>query len=392
MEWFTLDPDTLQRDQLIENFTSAIWTERYAQNGDFQFQFASPNQAIKRLLTPGTYVGKSDSYYTMTVDTVTDGEDSSGQRLINVTGTSWESMLDDRPGMPALADLTATPTWNLTDTPGNIMRTMFSTVCYSGGVSSLDTIPFYHTGTLLPAGGIAEDGTPITVALNPASLYTQLKTVGDPYNLGFRLVRNGDAGEVYFEVYTGTDRTSNQTDVPAVIFSEALDNLSKDTELTSIAGYKTVAVVFATNGSAEVYQSGVDSAADGFQRRVLLVDASDITLGAGPDLDTAMAIRGLQELATHNKIYQFDGEIPQNGNYTYGIDFELGDLVEEQDTTGFGNFMLVTEHISVSDSNGERAYPTLTLFQTTVAGTWAGWTPATDTWNTVDGSDEWETV
>jgi hypothetical protein len=43
MEWYTLD-DALRRDQVIEEFNSFIWTERYSAWGDFQIiaPYSSP--------------------------------------------------------------------------------------------------------------------------------------------------------------------------------------------------------------------------------------------------------------------------------------------------------------------------------------------------------------
>ena len=216
-----------------------------------------------------------------------------------------------------------------------------------------------------------------------------MKVVCDTYGLGFRLVRNGEASEIYFEIYTGDDRTSSQTDLDAVIFSPNLDNLSDVKRLTSNAAYKNLAYVVGKDQVAIVFGVGEDTTAAGFERRVLVVSASSIDATSVADVDAALSQTGLDALAQHRKIYQFDGQIAETGSYRYGVDYKLGDLVEEQDATGFGNQMRVTEQIFVSDSNGDSSYPTLTLSQVIVPGTWVDVEPPTVEWEDVPEDQVW---
>jgi hypothetical protein len=101
-----------------------------------------------------------------------------------------------------------------------------------------------------------------------------------------------------------------------------------------------------------------------------------------------MQDKGKQELAKWVPVYSFDGEIPQNTKYVYGEDYSLGDMVEEWDRYGGVNTMLVTEHISVSDKEGERSYPTLTLFSYTYPGSWRA-ELITEHWAEVDIGKYW---
>ena len=103
----------------------------------------------------------------------------------------------------------------------------------------------------------------------------------DPFNLGFVLGRNHGSPTCRFQVYTGSDRTGWQTIYPAVILSTELDTLEDPQMITSSANYKNVAYVFAENGSRIVYADGSDSSTAGFDRRVMFVSATDITLPAG---------------------------------------------------------------------------------------------------------------
>lgn len=361
MDYYTLDSSTFKRDGIIEGFTSMLSTERFSAWGDFSL--VTPSTAAFRSQLPvGKWIIRDGSTYPMKIETLDDKTDTTGQRVITFTGRSMESLLDARVAMPAFAGLSGTPTWNITDTPGNVARTVFTGICVSGDLNAHDTIPFYHSGTLLDTGNIPEPSTTVAFALTPGTLYNTLKTqICDVYGLGFRLVRNGDLGQVYFEIYTGHDLTSDQTTLPAVIFSEDFENLFAVERLTSDALDKTVAYVFAQNGTAVVYAAGHSSSESGFDRRVLYVDASDINLAAGAPLTAAMNQRGLQMLMQNTAIYQFDGQIPQLGSYTYGVDYGLGDIVEERDADGTTTQMRVLEQIFVSDDQGDRSYPSFSV-------------------------------
>jgi hypothetical protein len=393
-EWYTLD-DSLRRDTVIEDFESFIWTERYSAAGEFQIITKSTFQS-RRLLSVGTRIVRKVTYsnepqYVMTIETVSDEIDESGVHNLTVTGTSLEALLDDRVAMPSLTDTTTQPNWVITGTPGDIVREMFTTVCVTGALSANDTIPFYHSGTLLPAGGIPEDSSTITVTAEPDTLYNTIKKICDTYFLGFRLVRNGEHGQIYFEVFTGSDRTSAQTTLNPVIFDPNMDNLEKTSLLQSSALKKTVAYVFAQNGTATVTALWGDTAATGSDRRVLLVNSNNSD-PAGPDLDAALALEGFLALTGKNDVYAFDGELPQENRYIYGRDYKLGDLVEERNSDGgFGNQMIVTEQIFSSDKDGDRAYPTLVIKQVITPGTWFTYDPD-QYWSEVPSTEVWDDV
>lgn len=385
MYWYTLD-DSLRRSQVIEGYNSFIWTERYSAFGDFQIVTQSTFQN-RQLLAPKTWISMNGSYRVMIVDTVADTTGADGSRNITVTGRSLEALLLDRVGMPALASTTTTPNWVLTGTPGNIAREMFHQICVLGALSQQDSVPFYTIGSLLPNGSIAEPNQLLTISAQPDMLYNQIQQVCNAYGLGFRLVKNGDKGQVYFEIYTGHDLTSSQNVRNPVIFDPNMDNLSAISTVASTAQVKTVAYVFSQNGTAVVYAPTAVTSDSGTDRRVLLVNSSNTTV-AGATLNAALHQEGIQALAAQQLVYTFDGELPPSSPYVYGRDYNLGDIVEERNSDGVGNQMVVTEQIFSSDDTGDRMYPTLALYQTITPGTWIS-EPANLVWSTVDPTLVW---
>jgi hypothetical protein len=63
-------------------------------------------------------------------------------------------------------------------------------------------------------------------------------------------------------------------------------------------------------------------------------------------------------------------------------------LIEVRSTTGATDQMQVTEQIYVSDNQGERAYPTLTLYSFITPGTWAA-LPTDQVWVDLDPDLDW---
>jgi len=122
--------------------------------------------------------------------------------------------------------------------------------------------------------------------------------------------------------------------------------------------------------------------------KIEVVKADDLDLAVGAPLTAAMQQRGLEELAKHRTLYAFDGEIPQHQPYTYGVDYNLGDLVEERSPDGFISQLIVTEQIFVSDSSGELSYPTLTLKELLLPGTWVA-RPIAEHWADVPDDQVW---
>lgn len=388
MELFTLN-DSFRPEAVIEGYKSCIWAERYSAWGDIEIVFPSDRQ-VRNLLPEGTQLGLDKSYRTMTVEDLEDSVNDDGEKIITVTGRSIESKLEDRAALD-IATLGGTSTmakWDITGLPAAIARKIFQDICVTGVISLDDTFPFYTAGTLLPAGSIPEPADSVTISLDPDTVYNSIKKVCDIYNLGFRMVRNPNAAELYFEIYTGDVRTSAQSTFPAMIFSPELDNLSNTKQLTSISQLKNVAYVIGQNGHTTVIGTGVDPEVTGFDRRVLLVMASDIDLASGsPELEAALQQKGLEELSKYRKIFTFDGEIAGN-DLQYMIDYDLGDIVEQRNADGFSTEMRVTEQIFVSDGDGERSYPTLSVNQVINPGSWLSWT-ANQKWAEVPLETYW---
>lgn len=389
MEVYLLDSQ-YRRNIVVDKYESLIWTERYAAYGDFEWRLPSTYENRSRL-TAGVRFVINRSYRVMKIETTEDTTDDEGRRILILRGKTFEGILENRLARGVLGDLETTPKWSITDQPADIARKLFHDICVTGILDAGDIIAGVTEARmpLLPADTVAEPGDTVTYEIDPITLYKAIQDICNYYAMGFRLVRHPTTNALYWDIYVGSNRTTQQTTLPAVVFSKGLDNLSNTTELNSVALYKNVAYVLSPVGSEIVYALDVDPSIAGFERNVLIVVADDITDPVPADATDKMIQRGLEELAKARKLSAFDGELNQNSQYVYGVDYNLGDLVEFKNEEGTSAIMQVTEQIFVSDKEGVRSYPTLVINSFVVEGSWDT-APPDLVWNDADPGADWD--
>lgn len=346
MELFTVDiTNNNRREAIIEQYESFIWTDRYSDLGDFQI-VANPTADMVARLTPDKYVGLDESDRLMRIDKALLTEDINKKKSLFVSGKSFENIFAARPARKVLS----AATWNITGTAGAIIRTMVNDICVTGtGISGSDGIAW------LTATDLTGLVTSLTINIEAGSLLERIQQVAKSFDLGFRVTYVPTVPTLAFAVYAGTDRSG----IGGVAFSEALDNLSNTSYLTSTENAMNVAYVFAPNGSRTVYATGA-STSSGLNRKSILVDASDITLAAGASLNAALDQRGRNVLSEHRNSTLFDGTVNPNVAFKYNRDYFLGDLVSLRGSNGVRQTVRVTEHIwSYDESNGALSFPTL---------------------------------
>lgn len=378
MEVYTLD-SLFRRTEVIDRFESCIWTERWADIGEFELLLQS-TRGNRQLFTTGTRLAINESKRVMTVETAESTSDSEGRRILKVKGRSLEAIMEDRVAVKATAGGIPLPEWVITDQPADVARKMFQDICVTGTASSYDVIPYITWNeTSFPADGIAEDATSITWHQKPASLYKAVKEIADIYDFGFRLYRNGDASELFFNIYMGSDRTLQQTVLTPIVFSQDLQNLMNTTEFVTQEKTKNVAYVMWEHPDTHaIYREVVyapefnSDDLEGFDRRVLHVtgEIPDDDKNIPANISAALIRQGLDELSKHRAFEGFDGEISEFSQYKYDQHYFLGDMVVMQNSDGLRNNMRVTEQIFVSDREGDRAYPTLAFRTFVQPGAW----------------------
>jgi hypothetical protein len=387
MEMYILD-SLWRREAVIDVFKSFIWTERYAAWGDFELIIPSTAQNRNRLVQ-GLFVSMDKSFRVGKIETVQDEVNDDGIRMLTVKGRTLEAILEDRLARGATSGLDAAPKWVFTEmTPKEILQQMFHDICVTGILNEGDIIPGIIEGSeLFPEDTIdppADDIPSYEVQAQP--LYSAMGDVAKAYDLGYRIVRDPVSNLIYFDTYTGCNRTSKQATLPTVIFSPDMDNLKNVKKLTTVAGYKNVAYVLTNSLTEVVYGEGISPDIEGFERNVLIVDGQDITDG---DVSAKAIQRGKDELKKYRQLQAIDGELADSVQYVYQEDYWLGDMIELRDDEGLTTDMRIAEQIFVHDEEGERNYPTLSINTFITPGSWLAYDPVA-VWEDLGETDYWE--
>lgn len=377
MEVYTLNPIDFLKVDLVEEYISCIWTERYSSAGDVKISVPATPKTVSQL-KEGSLLSIPDSKEVMMVETQTidDG-------ILTSEGNSLLGFLNERVVRFASAtshvERSATMMFN---TPGMTIADLVQQMAIDG--DALDETEMYvgvgQSDNKIPnlqLGYVDNSGSAITVAVSYGPLYSAIRELAESYGLGISLYLDSATTEGYsllFTVYKGADRTSSQSVNGVVRFSPAMGSLSKVKELRSISGYKTVAYAFAPNKESsmlafpgEAYADGVPNPPLGFDRRVLMVFAEDISeeqiAGDLPLLNALLAQRARDALANNNYTRIVDGEVVPQSQYKYGVHYKLGDVIELQGYSEIISKARITEYIRSQDETGERAYPTVSIVE-----------------------------
>lgn len=375
MEFMVLDKN-YDGITMIDTFTSAIWTVRYDEAGNFEIYTPVRLDYIQAMQI-GNYLWNRDSDRLMVIETVeieTDAEE--GPQLI-VTGRSLESILDRR---------IVTSSQNFS---GNLQSVLFAIiqneVISSGGTRR---IPGFSLKT-------SSDSRITSISISELSIrgenvYDVVCSLCQANKVGWRILPKG-AGGFEFELYVGVDRSYAQSVNPYVTFSPSFENLLNSNYIKSFKSYKNSIYAVGTyqkevilqnkykddNGEwvveeqttyeeAEVvtWQYSETATPSGLARREMFIDNGGVNDGEqGGEYATWNAVnkeKAIAELGEHQTTTAFEGELEATRQYIYREDFNIGDIVQVENEFGITGTVYISEIVFSQDANGITITPTFT--------------------------------
>jgi hypothetical protein len=364
VELFTLNRQFIKQRE-IDKFTSAIWTERYYGDSEIELIVPATLDMIQQLPV-GTFVGLVGSKEIMLIDTA---DNESGQ--LKVTGQGLLPFLNNR-------FIRDTPQhenryWNFAATPGSALWSIVYVMCVSGAYPAGVPNPAQLVIPGLSLKGYDNSGVAVNFAVPYGPVYDAMRDIATTYQIGMKITLESatDTGySLQFLSYKGLDHTSGQSVNPIVRFSPQMDTLTDIKELQSIASYKTLVYSFCPpnpDGLADTINPGSASVVGptGFDLRAEMTFEEDITTDmVGGNAATLAAIlnqRANQALQNDRFIKAVDGQIVPLHQFQYGVDYNLGDIIEVQGNSGVVQTSRITEYIQAEDNAGERAYPTVAM-------------------------------
>lgn len=379
MDIFTVSNSFLAQ-RVIEEYQSAIWTERYTAPGDVQLVVPASIEMIE-LLKEGTFLGLNGSEEIMIIETA---EIQKG--LLTVTGRTFLSYLNQRMmwrlnptyGSGTYGSGADIRNWSARAKPGQFIADVVDFMVinnshnYPGAMDlewDLDKIPG------LTLGAVDTSGDLVLVEAVTGPLLDAIQPIADQHGVGMRLyLESADPIEGFslkFSTYRGLDRTSGQSANSLVRLLPDMDSLTDVKEIHSIANYKNVAYVWWQNTITQHFANPELPEPEGLDRRVIVVtpqgNPTNLDGSPGDSYYTPAEITAFREkeardaLANYNYIRAVDGQTSPNNDYQFGTDYFLGDVIELQGITGQLSKARITEYIRTQDKIGERAYPTISV-------------------------------
>jgi hypothetical protein len=393
VDLYTLTDTFLAADP-VDEYVSAIWTERFTKHGDTQIVLPATAKNLE-MLREGTYLALRGSKEVMKLET-----QSTENGLLTVVGNTLdEAVLMERflwaqnpeftgaSGQDVstrIADYTSD-----THKPGEFMshlvdKFVINPVNFDSAHAPASLTWAMEQIAELSLGDIDTSGDVQRLTAPTGPLYTALEQLAEQHKVGLSLyLHSADADTGYefkFKTYKGLDRTSGQSTNELVRLTPELDGISDLKEVRSIAQFKNVVYVYYQGEVTKHLLDPTQPEPVGLDRRVLVTDAAGEPVGrkvttsnwwGGPQYGDVVVgpaeIAAFREqnakdaLANHNYIRSIDGKTSPISEYKFGTHYFLGDLIELEGVTGNVAKAQITEFIRSHDKNGEKSYPTISV-------------------------------
>lgn len=355
MELLILDKNFASSDTL-DVFESLIWTDRYAEYGDFEL-YMPANKKTLDMLPSGYYLYLKESEHMMIIEDFELDTDTDEGVHLKVTGRSLESILDRR------------IVWGLTTLTGSLQN----------GIKKLldeNIISPSDASRKIPNFVFRASTDERITALNidaqyfGENLYDVIVDICKSENIGFKVVLEGS--NFVFSLYMGQDRSYDQDVNPYVVFSPGFDNLMNSNYIESEKTLKTITLVAGEGEGSNRKTVSVASTEGGksaLERRELFTDAAGVssTVDGGTltdaEYNSQLIQKGFEELSKNKKTTSFEGEVDSGTTYTYSEDYYLGDVVQIANEFGREKCSQITEFVRSQDDTGLEYYPTFSSYE-----------------------------
>jgi len=351
----TANPTELSVGEIIDDYTSVLWVERYQTPGDFKIE-APLSSGLVDSLPIGSFLTHLETSVVMMVENHEIKQPKDADPSLSITGRCFTCFMENRTIGDQQAFLTnqvgewvvlSDQTWDqiVTILEGHLI----SPVDTDDALIGVDVNHTCSGASTVEARNAKHNGVHETVL--------EILKVDD---LGIKSVRPTPTDPItYFTVYRGNDVSTK------VRFSWMRGDLDNVEYFFSNKKLKTQARVIGRWVQEVVNPTG----ADNYDRRTMVVEANDLdeqltAYPAGGTLTAIinkMATRGRQALAAQPRISITQADVSDNANLRYRRDYNIGDLITVDGDFGSSTVMRVVEYAEAEDESGASGHPTLAI-------------------------------
>ena len=338
---------------IINSYQSIIWNVQYFDKNDFQAIVPATKENLEAIQV-GSYLVRGDDISGATFKNVMVVEnyqldfDAENGWLLTVTGKGLKNIVGQR------------IVWQQTNLSG-FAETAIRQVITDNIISPTDPKRVIDDFVLSEPKGFTEE---IEIQLFGENIADWLVEVCKTYSFGWDVYI--DSGKYIFELYKGTDRTYNQTDVPPVVFSPEFDNLLSSSYSYNKESYQNAALV-GGEGEGTDQRTATVGTAEGLERFEAFIDGGSVSSN-GEIITVETYTRMLEEYGQTQLdqtafTQNFSGEIEPDGMYQINKDYFLGDLVQIENESGIKATPRIIEIIYADDENGTSVVPTFSEWE-----------------------------
>lgn len=333
---------------VVDTYESFIWTDRYGECGDFELYIPVSSEILNNIKQE-YYILNDLSEHAMVIESILIESDIENGSHLRITGRSLESILDRR------------VVWGQMVVSGSIQNCIHTILdaCFinpTNATRKVDNFVFKETTDQYLTN------TTMSAQYNGDNVYDIVTKICSEHSIGFKICLDDDY-QLVFELYSGVDRSYNQSENSYIVFSPSFDNILNSNYIETISSLKNVALVGGEGeGSSRKYASVGD--VSGLDRREIFTDAGSVssstedTTISDNEYLAQLEQKGRETLAENSKITSFEGECETTSIFVYGKDFSKGDIVQIANEYGHEARARVVEIIISEDESGFSVYPT----------------------------------
>lgn len=340
---------------VVDDFVSCIWRPSYSEVGDFELYLGASNRAIDllkinrylvRSLDVTTANGVSTYEKVMIIKNIELTTDVENGDFLIITGRELKYLLHQR------------IVWSQTNLTGRAEAGIRALVTQNA-ISPTDVkrkIPNLVLGT---GAGLTDT---IDKQVTGAYVDEAIVEICIAYNYGWDIFITN--GQLVFIVYTGLDRSFNQTVRPYVVFSDSFENLFSTDYKVQTEEYANCTLIGGEGEGVERIYNAFGTTNTELNRFETFTDARDISRNKNSEdeipLSTYLTLlleRGKEKIASLAYTEGFSGEVLSDVAFKYGTDFHLGDIVTVINSYGISKNVRVLSAIESEDSTGVKLIP-----------------------------------
>lgn len=317
---------SLEIIEIIDDYYSLIWASRYCEIGEFEIELPidyNTNPAIEL----GNFVVIPSSDIVMIIEEKKTSFDLDKETIL-VSGESTESFLKRR--------------WF--EGPKNVNGSVESYL-YGTVLSTFVNNPVTARNISILSGTELATNYPLPnyiTQIGIGSIYDFFTSMCKATGMGYKIVWLQDSAELAFIVYRGVDRSTEQSTVPPVIFAREFDNIISAEYVDSEKDVVNIVKVFTDDlvfDSVDVWWLGLPAPPllpepAGLERYESVLELS-IDRNIDPenplgDLEVQSIIytKGMEVIHNNSPRKLIDGDFDISGNFKYGVDFFMGDVIQ----------------------------------------------------------------